>query len=963
MKFAKELEEDLVPEWRAKYLDYKAGKKRVKAVARAVQRAEASPRPAGQPQLPIRDFSLYGATNTFKPRTPHAKNGASPDPFDRWGDVAYTPLAASPAPNPEGKDSSSEDSEEGPYAKLKKTPPVPIRQRAAHSSSSAPVQYESFVPTPPTRHTMNSNFELPDPAIPPELSPATIAEETFKTHSHRDSDSNESPVFPRYRSLVVPRKPPTGRLSTWNTYKSGESSAPSPGMIRRMFSVGTPLTKSDSNRIDLTLMQVETVRLRQKEFFNWMDGELAKVEEFYKIKEDEAGERLKVLRDQLHEMRNRRIEEIVAAQRAKAHAKNSNSHSIPNGRSSESQDVEEDSSPDETDHLKQFLGPLGRVLDTAKAKALSSRFGPNSKALENMPTTPDWRSGQRRPRTGHIEEGRDYVRQDHPQEIVAYRAAKRKLKLALKEYYRGLELLKKINKKYDKAKSEVVDNHMHTRGNHKVATGKLRSSTDKRNDKSWIGIGAVFMIQAIDPTVAIYGGYLLGLYLFIWFCIDCKIWAQKKINYAFMAQFPCFFIFLQGLIMWLNFYIVGHLSEMYIYFPVILMCLTVLLIFFPAPVFFYRSRRWFVYSHWRLLLAGLYPVEFRDFFLGDMYCSLTYFMGNISLFFCLYAQHWSDPTKCNSSHSRLMGFFSTLPGIWRALQSLRRFHDTRNAFPHLANFGKYTATILYYVTLSLYRIEKTSRMQILFCVFAAVNAVYTSIWDLAMDWSLLQPRAKQFLLRDLRGYKNVWWYYGAMVLDVILRFNWVLYAIFTHDVQHSTLVSFFVALSEATRRGIWAIFRVENEHCSNVAHFKASRDIPLPYVLDEGRAGETFTPQSQTTGAQTIQESPTLARNRTRTSSALEAQESPGVSTLRRRPGFPPALSRIMADAHMQDFEKKRKPASTRGNDLNRSPHQDAAVASSDDDDDDEPDPLEVRDAEMYLRTTTSSDNQDSGNK
>jgi xenotropic and polytropic retrovirus receptor 1 len=26
-----------------------------------------------------------------------------------------------------------------------------------------------------------------------------------------------------------------------------------------------------------------------------------------------------------------------------------------------------------------------------------------------------------------------------------------------------------------------------------------------------------------------------------------------------------------------------------------------------------------------LLLAGLYPVEFRDFFLGDMYCSLTYF--------------------------------------------------------------------------------------------------------------------------------------------------------------------------------------------------------------------------------------------------------------------------------------------------------------------------------------------------
>lgn len=32
-------------------------------------------------------------------------------------------------------------------------------------------------------------------------------------------------------------------------------------------------------------------------------------------------------------------------------------------------------------------------------------------------------------------------------------------------------------------------------------------------------------------------------------------------------------------------------------------------------------------DQFRLLLAGVYPVEFRDFFLGDMYCSQTYSMG------------------------------------------------------------------------------------------------------------------------------------------------------------------------------------------------------------------------------------------------------------------------------------------------------------------------------------------------
>ncbi|PKX97196.1 uncharacterized protein P174DRAFT_105095 [Aspergillus novofumigatus IBT 16806] len=44
MKFAKELEQELVPEWRAKYLDYKTGKKKVKAIARAIQKTNRSPR-------------------------------------------------------------------------------------------------------------------------------------------------------------------------------------------------------------------------------------------------------------------------------------------------------------------------------------------------------------------------------------------------------------------------------------------------------------------------------------------------------------------------------------------------------------------------------------------------------------------------------------------------------------------------------------------------------------------------------------------------------------------------------------------------------------------------------------------------------------------------------------------------------------------------------------------------------
>ena len=30
------------------------------------------------------------------------------------------------------------------------------------------------------------------------------------------------------------------------------------------------------------------------------------------------------------------------------------------------------------------------------------------------------------------------------------------------------------------------------------------------------------------------------------------------------------------------------------------------------------------YVQWRLLIAGVHPVEWRDFYLGDLFCSLTY---------------------------------------------------------------------------------------------------------------------------------------------------------------------------------------------------------------------------------------------------------------------------------------------------------------------------------------------------
>jgi hypothetical protein len=675
-----------------KYLDYKAGKKQVKAVARAVNRVNATPRtPADQrPSLP-RHQSLYRATSPFAARS-------KPSPLRRFNgghDGATESLHQSPAPlgadfRPESDDSAGSADDPG-ISQIKKTPPMLIHgsKRPSGGPADGDMKYGSFVPTPPKMNT--SPFKLPDPA----LSEDTLTALPNPTLPHLMSGGDISPrqarpnlesriSAGRSASLAVPQNAyevgptfsPAHRNGTFASLRTRIDQARERPFVRRMFSVGTPLTASESRRLDMDMVVVDQVRQRQRDFFAWMDQELDKIETFYKSKEDEAGARLTILREQLHEMRNRRIEEVAVAQHAKGIRKEEE-RNIFDFQGKTKAKTSDDERPTSRDKLKAWMDPLERVIGNAKAKALGPRPGSNSKALQNMKESPTMRAHTQAEQNRRADEGRDYIRRFHYSDEVPYRTAKRKLKLALQEFYRGMELLKsyallnrtafrKINKKYDKAvdahpplrymsekvnkawfvQSDVLDGHLHAvedlyaryfeRGNHKIAVGKLRSSTGRPADRSssafvnglLIGVGLVFSIQGViygaqllyhkDPTIQtqttyllqIYAGYFLALYLFAWFCVDCSIWTQNKINYQFvfefdprhnldwrqLAGFPSFLIFLFGLFIWINFSRYGS-PAMFIYYPVILIFVTAVIIFFPGPILFHRSRGWFVYSH------------------------------------------------------------------------------------------------------------------------------------------------------------------------------------------------------------------------------------------------------------------------------------------------------------------------------------------------------------------------------
>ncbi|KAI9807131.1 MAG: hypothetical protein M1825_005848 [Sarcosagium campestre] len=1040
MKFAKELEEDLVPEWRAKYFDYKVGKKKLKAVARALRGVNSTPRlnrlHSNEVHRRSTLSSLGVAPSPYNEVPPaSAIHGLGADEVDRHGVSSGTdasPRAPLPVPIPGGRVSTVQDDQSGETQSLRDVQGVP--------------GYGSFVPSPPAPGLPQapSTLHLPDPAIDPADGPSRNASpgrnaspnghassnayEIGRTHAPAAATMSAGPrrVFGQHRSISNQDRT-SGGLSLHRIL------ARSPRFRNR--NRGTP------GRLDVPLEAYREFDIRQVQFFTWMDKELSKIESFYKSKEDESEERLAVLRAQLHEMRDRRIEEVVAAQRARDKGKSS-----ANGIDSPKNHDEQHGEMPSNGHASR-LG-LGKLKPGA-------RVGKNSKALHLTTSPNDAATAQH----NHADSLRDFTRRVVPVDDVPYRQAKRKLKLALAEFYRGLELLKsyallnrkafrKMNKKYDKAiqvrptgrymaekvndawfvRSAKVDAQLQAvedlyaryfeRGNHKVAVGKLRRK-DRRwgeyhasvyRNGLWIGAGVVFGIQGLvlaadrlsdeDATkrvetsylLQIYAGCFLAVLLFLLFCLACRLWTVAKINYVFifefetrhnldwrqLAELPSFFLFLCGFILWLNFQTFG-LGSLFIYFPVILIGLTMLILCFPAPTLYHRSRSWWLYSNWRLILAGLYPVEFRDFFLGDMYCSQTYTMGNISLFFCLYARHWSDPVQCNSSHSRLIGFFATLPGIWRGLQCLRRYYDTRNVFPHLVNGGKYTFTVLTYMSLSLYRINRSTEMKALFIFCATINAIYCSVWDLAMDWSLCNPYSKHPFLRDVLGYSRPWVYYVAMILDPLLRFNWIFYAFFPKELQHSALLSFFVSLSEVLRRGMWTLFRVENEHCTNVGRFRASRDVPLPYDISTpssaGDQGEGNQPDTQAGGTENGEvddtapvplwrgKSHTFASHETdnhhvgtdleRATSSTTTGSRRSVSSLRRRQTMPATsvgtplqrgivrVGTLITEAHAQDFERKRTvEAGTVGGGgrQTKDDRDDAAEVSSDDDDDDDDD-------------------------
>jgi hypothetical protein len=496
------------------------------------------------------------------------------------------------------------------------------------------------------------SLKLPDPALkPPGSSAAAAAKrsqqistagkkksvriggtEAQEAESAYEAGKTKSPIRPTFRSRHM-------SLGLFDRFRTMSVAGPSP---LRTFQ-------------DYDLDVYKEIESAYNEFFGFLDDELEKIEEFYKEKEEESTRRLDILREQLHVLRDHRLDDLMKQRQSTASWRTAQQSITTTG-------AEADSDSDDERIVKPRHSWLRRWDRTWEA-AVNGRIGKKSVAMETETTPIAFRPDDRQ----------DYVRRPN-EDRVPYRTAKRKLKLAMQEYYRGLELLKsyamlnrtafrKINKKYDKnlnsrpsgnyinekvskayfIHSNVLDDHIQVvedlyaryfeAGNKKIAANKLRRSARFKDyhggamfrNGIFLATGLIFGIEGLvnaaeylygkeqplatntSYLLQIYAGYFMMLLLMLFFAMATRFWTINKVNYVFVFEFemrdyldwrqilelPSLFTAFLGFFMWINFTRYGA-DDMYIYYPIVLITLTAAVIFCPLPIMYQRARRWFI---------------------------------------------------------------------------------------------------------------------------------------------------------------------------------------------------------------------------------------------------------------------------------------------------------------------------------------------------------------------------------
>lgn len=999
MKFAQQLSELVVPEWKVYYLDYKQGKKKLKGIVKLDD---------GSVKLvAVLEEALVQAL-------PHRQRwDVAPLPDDTPSLAAGAPLLPGGAPllsgnvTPLADTVTSLPSHESEL--LHRYSWAELEHGGAHAARPAtPDPLEEYHPSLRRNQLIMQNI---NEGLPMKRFVSGTSRKLVQFATYTDADTSHQ---------SVPGEAGSESLRLLNFPEQPETSA---SLFRnRAYTLAQTLRRNTF--FGAELKEVQRIKA-MGEFRLWLDGEFSKIDAFYRKKEDENLLRFMVLQNQLYQLREQkeRIKQFVEEHDGLPNLAGNISnftHKTLGMFDRQVNRFERPSVPWPKHWRKEAPANGGTQSPELPLEVVAgAQLAPAQQSLQA-----EWvRVQQQAHENALLQDVESPIVGLHSDYVVRkpkvpYLVARRQIKTAIFEYYRALELLKlyrainrtacrKMVKKFDKTTGskhlpvfmdrvnllhfltlEVLDTLFlrvedlyalyFASGNHKQAVEMLRARGLQETHYRLL-FTAGLLIGVLVPLLVfaavkggqevtrhtypeaqflmqIWGGFLLVTLMAVLVAVNVLVWEQFKVNYKFIFEFrfrdtldalqylliPLVLLALVLLLAWFS------LNNLFPHrfpgrdWPWMFVGVFLVIFLWPFNQLYYSSRRWFQVALWRLFFSGFYPVEFRDFFLGDIFCLLTYSILNLSFFICLYATHWhgvvgpeNGGSRCGLLRLRVLGFLSALPLVWRFLQCWRRYCDSGATFPHLANMAKYAVGCVYQALLSVYRIDRTEAHRAGFITIATINLGYTIFWDLFMDWLFLQANLEHFLLRNHLAFKRPAYYYAAMAVNVVLRFQWIFYALFSNQIQQLAITLFAIAVAEVVRRFIWLFFRMENEHCTNVEYLRALRETPLPYPVVEPK------PFLDSAAHEAPGEQPPAPGDEESAVESIHSVHAPlavlfasGVShpasahghpTLTRKPSMFVRLSERLGMAHRLDFERRRvQPGAAEGND-----------SDEDDDDDD----------------------------
>ncbi|KAF7316200.1 Signal transduction protein [Mycena indigotica] len=624
-------------------------------------------------------------------------------------------------------------------------------------------------------------------------------------------------------------------------------------------------------------------------FFTTLDAEVEKIEKFYVAREHDMKLLTNLLEQQLAELDEHR-KLFNAAHSVGAWSTALNANALLKLKTRLQDGVAETASSKDK----------GKGVYNGSSKAAETpAFSTSNLSLPEQTTA----TGAHTPGTAQL----------HPSD---FHDAKHKLRKAVMEHYRGLEMLqnyrilnltgiRKALKKFQKItkisaqkaynsekvekttfasaeenlkvmmdKMEAMYAIRFTHGDKKKALERLRLGPMHKShhvSTFWSGLLVGLALPALasglyysyqqatrdaipgwDALLLVYATFLIPVVFSFLVGINVLIWSNTRINYVFIFEFDLrtrmdhreyfeipslLFAALCGAF-WLSFAQIGAPSVDPTIWPLVWLGFAGVIMLDPLPLIFKPSRWWFLRSLGKLMTSGTRPVEFADFWMGDQFCSLVFSLSNLYLVGCLYDDGFNSHWRQCGATSRLwpLSFFlAILPFLIRFVQSIKRYADS-GVGTHLVNAGKYFSGIIAYLCYFLWRHRGGYGATFMtWCLFQTLYSIYAGSWDLFMDWSIFKLHENYPLLRkELLYSSHVYVYYFAIISNTLLRFVWVIYI--PNRGLDMTLRSFIAACCEMLRRWQWNFYRLENEQLGNRDQYRATREVPLPYSLDERRA-------------------------------------------------------------------------------------------------------------------------------